>query len=78
MLSHTRAFCMTMPAGCITRDHYIAYLGLTTACLKARETGSVAAAARQLFFAYKKSFTVHTERKQAMARESMRCLALRV
>ena len=49
---------------------------VTTARSRARETGSVVAAARQLFFAYKKkSFTVHTERTQAIARGGIRCLA---
>ncbi len=37
-----------------------AFLGLTTARLKARETDSVAAAARQLFFAYEKKVSLCT------------------
>ena len=52
-----------------SRDHYRANLGLTTAYLKARETGSVAAAARQLFFAYKKKVSLCTPsaRRQLLA-----------
>jgi hypothetical protein len=50
---------------------------VTTARSRAHNFGSVAAAAISFFLRAKKSFTVHAECTQAIARGGMRCLALR-
>ena len=63
---HTCTIARQSPRRCIARDHCRAYLGLTTASLKAHDFVSVAATGRLLFFCVQKnSFTAHMELTRA-------------